>query len=321
MSSSCQSLLAALRDCLLASECVTKQGHKPTECLRDHTDELPEECRMLRKATFDCKRGMICGTDFAETLARNFAMCRWTGQLLLLWIQTRVECKSSRLSLLIGVVTNPMGYKVTVFLAELQLAYPSTNLSYAYESINISTNRQKEPWFLELNPNGRIPVLIDRQRNNFVVFETAAILLYLAQHYDVEKKFWFDVTNEADDYSEMLQWVFFAHGGIGPMQGQAHHFHHAAPTDIPYGKKRYTEETKRLYGVLELRLAQNGGRDWLAGPGRGKISIADINVSPWVRVYKKAFVDIEEFPRVKAWLQRLLDRPGYQAGLNVPVLP
>lgn len=139
-------------------------------------------------------------------------------------------------------------------------------------------------------------MLVDRSRDNFVVFETAAILIYLAHHYDTKKEFFFDPVTEPNDYSELLQWIFFAHGGVGPMQGQSNHFHRAAPEDIPYAKKRmtdsafllaavantvlgYMEETKRLYGVLEIRLSKN--RDWLAGPGRGKLSIADFNVAPW----------------------------------------
>jgi glutathione S-transferase len=87
---------------------------------------------------------------------------------------------------------------------------------------------------------GRIPVLVDRSRDNFVVFETAAILIYLAHHYDTKKEFFFDPVTEPNDYSELLQWIFFAHGGVGPMQGQSNHFHRAAPEDIPYAKKRMT---------------------------------------------------------------------------------
>ncbi len=129
------------------------------------------------------------------------------------------------------------------------------------EKIDISKNTQKEPWFIKLNPNGRIPVLVDRNRDNFVVFETAAILLYLQQFYDKDGKFGFDKEKDPNNYSELLQWIFFAvrraralspiaflcelltrvdvqHGGVGPMQGQSNHFHKYAPEDIPYAKKR-----------------------------------------------------------------------------------
>lgn len=132
----------------------------------------------------------------------------------------------------------PNGFKVSIHLEELKAAYglehelvsyhilepryPTDNQCSSYEKIDIGKLTQKEPWFLALNPNGRIPVLVDRSRNNFVVFETAAILLYLSQHYDKDYKFWFksDDENGGNDYSQMLQWMFFAHGGVGPMQGQ-----------------------------------------------------------------------------------------------------
>ncbi|EIM81288.1 glutathione S-transferase-like protein [Stereum hirsutum FP-91666 SS1] len=208
----------------------------------------------------------------------------------------------------------PNGFKVTVFLEELKAAYGGPD--YDWMGIDIWTNVQKEPWFIKLNPNGRIPTLTDRSRGNFNVFETAAILLYLAQHYDKEGKFWFDIAKEADDYSEMLQWIFFAHGGVGPMQGQANFFTHYAKEDLPYAKERYRNETKRLYGVLEIRLKD---RDWLAGPGRGKYSIADINVWPWVRIHAYSVVDtLDEWPNLKAWKERIAARPAAQAGIDVP---
>ncbi|RPD74359.1 glutathione S-transferase C-terminal-like protein [Lentinus tigrinus ALCF2SS1-7] len=199
--------------------------------------------------------------------------------------------------LLLYTGATPNGHKVTTFLEELKAAY---GLQYDFENINISTNRQKEPWFIKLNPNGRIPTLVDRSRNNFNVFESAAILLYLQQHYDKEHKFGFDRDTDPDNYSEMLQWIFFAHGGVGPMQGQANHFNKYAPEDIPYAKKRYTEETKRLYSVIEIRLTENGGRDWLAGPGRGRYTLADLNVIPWIRFHKIAGIEtLDQWPALK----------------------
>lgn len=100
------------------------------------------------------------------------------------------------------------------------------------------------------------------------------------------------------------------------MQGQSNHFNRYAPEVIPYAKKRYLDETKRLYGVLEIRLAD---RDWLVGSGRGKVSIADLNVFPWVRIHKFAGLEsLDEFPRVKAWVERTLERPAVQAGIAVP---
>ncbi|KAI0693445.1 glutathione S-transferase C-terminal-like protein [Cerioporus squamosus] len=188
----------------------------------------------------------------------------------------------------------PNGHKVSILLEELQAQY---GLTYDVHPIDISKGTQKEPWFIALNPNGRIPVVVDPNRGGFAVFETAAILLYLEQHYDTQRKFSFDPRTRADEHSEMLQWMFFVHGGIGPMQGQANHFLKFAPEDIPYAKKRYLDETKRLYGVLNIRL---DGREWLAGSGRGTYSVADINAYPWVSGH--AFSGIEtmhEWPHVK----------------------
>jgi len=211
--------------------------------------------------------------------------------------------------------TTPNGYKVTILLEELKAIYGPV-VDYDFEKIVISTMRQKEPWFIKLNPNGRIPVLVDRNRNDFVVFETAAILLYLSQHYDKEKKLVFQADTQPDDWSEMLQWIFFAHGGVGPMQGQSNHFRVSASEDIPYAKKRYLDETRRLYGVLEIRLEN---RDYLAGPGRGVYSIADINVFPWIRRHAIAGIEsLDEWPKLKAWWARIDERPAVKAGVAVP---
>ncbi|KIJ69987.1 hypothetical protein HYDPIDRAFT_104656 [Hydnomerulius pinastri MD-312] len=217
--------------------------------------------------------------------------------------------------LLFYTAPTPNGHKVSIMLEELKAAYGDA-IKYEVEKIDISTNRQKEPFFIALNPNGRIPVIVDRSHKPepFPVFESAAILLYLVRKYDTEGRFSFPAGS--DDESEMLQWIFFAHGGVGPMQGQAHHFRHYAPEDIPYGKKRYTDETFRLYNVLNIRLE---GRDYLAGPGKGKLSVADINVVPWVRIYKHAGIEnLDALPNVKAWLERILDRPAVKAGIAVP---
>ncbi|KDQ29264.1 hypothetical protein PLEOSDRAFT_1055238 [Pleurotus ostreatus PC15] len=214
--------------------------------------------------------------------------------------------------LLLYTAPTPNGHKVSVFLEELKAAY---GIDYDVEKIDISKNVQKEPWFIKLNPNGRIPVLVDRSRNDFPVFETAAIILYLQHHYDKDGKFGWTAEKDPDFWSEELQWIFFTHGGVGPMQGQANHFNRAAPEKIPYAINRYIEETKRLYGVLEIRLT---GRDWLVGPGKGQYSIADINVIPWIRVHSYAGIEnLDQWPSVKAWVERATARPTFQAGIKV----
>jgi len=215
--------------------------------------------------------------------------------------------------LLLYTAGTPNGRKVSVLLEELRLTY---GLDYDVHKITLSENTQKEPWFLKMNPNGRIPVLVDCAREGFTVFETGAILVYLEQHYDKERRFSFDPVRQADDYSEMLQWVFWAHGGLGPMQGQANHFRNAAPEAIPYAQKRYRDETERLYGVLEMRLAN---RDHLAGAGRGRYTIADINAYPWVAGHKWAGIEtLDGWPNMKRWMEMISDREGVQAGLMVP---
>ncbi|KAF8964194.1 glutathione S-transferase [Flammula alnicola] len=167
-----------------------------------------------------------------------------------------------------------------------------------------------------MNPNGRIPVLVDRTRDNFVVFETAAILLYLAQRCDSEDRFWFDPARQPEDYSIMLQWMFWAHGGLGPMQGQSNHFQRFTPMDIPYAKKRYLDETERLFGVLQLRLAE---RDFLAGPGKGKYSIADINAFPWIAGHQFSGIEtLEKWPGLNSWFERISGREQVQKGLDAP---
>ncbi|KAF9462576.1 glutathione S-transferase [Collybia nuda] len=218
--------------------------------------------------------------------------------------------------LLLYSAATPNGQQAFVILEELKAAYPG--IDYDFEKINIPQRQQKEPWFLKINPNGRIPALVDRSRDNFSVFESAAISLYLAQKYDKEYKFWFNPATSPNEYSEMLQWIFFAHGGLGPMMGQcrhSEHFNHLEPA-VPYAKNRYINETKRLYGVLEIRLAD---RDYLAGEGRGKYSLADIKVFPWASLHVHAGVEtLDEWPGVKSWIARCIARPGAQAGLSAP---
>ncbi|KAI0036104.1 glutathione S-transferase-like protein [Vararia minispora EC-137] len=222
---------------------------------------------------------------------------------------------ASEKSLVLYTGSTPNGYKASIVLEELKAVYGGPD--YDYQPLDLSKNTQKEPWYIAINPNGRIPALVDRSRGNFKVFESAAIELYLTQHYDKEFKLSFDPVNEPDDYSEMLQWIFFAHGGIGPMQGQAGHFNRAAPEKIPYAIERYSNEAKRLYGVLEIRLRD---RDYLAGPGRGKYSLADLNAWPWARIGKWTGLGetLDEWPNVKAWFDRIAERPAVKAGVNVP---
>lgn len=212
----------------------------------------------------------------------------------------------------------PNGHKCSILLEELKKAY---GLDYEFQGISFSKNEQKEEWFLKINPNGRIPALTDGELN---VFESVAVNQYLIEKYDKDNKFWFDdIAERSDAYS----WIAWAQGGLGPMQGQANHFFRYAPTKIEYGIKRYQDESARLYSVLEDRLAgkrENNGeasepRDYIVGNGKGKYSVVDINIFPWVRVASWAGVPgLERFTHIKAWLERMEAREAVKAGLDVP---
>ncbi|KAL2130984.1 hypothetical protein VTI74DRAFT_5706 [Chaetomium olivicolor] len=210
----------------------------------------------------------------------------------------------------------PNGHKVSVLLEELKEAYGK---NYSVQSIDIFDNdkkTQKQPWYTSLNPNGRIPTIVDHDRGGFAVFETAAILSYLVRHYDPEHKFSFPINS--DDYSVSEQWLAWNQGGLTPMQSQANLFLRFSPSpkDYPYPIQRYVGETERLYGVLDARLAD---RDYVAGAGRGRYSIADISLVGLANASRFSGIELKrQFPNVQAWLDRLLARPAVRRGLAVP---
>jgi len=194
----------------------------------------------------------------------------------------------------------PNGLKPAILLEELGLKYET-------HAINIMKNEQKEPWFIEINPNGRIPALKD---GDLRVFESGAIMLYLTDMYDKEKNFTYQYGT--DEYYEMMSWLMFQMGGIGPMQGQANHFRAMAPVYSAYGIKRYIDETKRLISVLEIRLSK---ADWLAGD---KYTIADMASYSWVQGAPLFLdIDLSEFPGVDKWIKRIGERPAVQAAKKV----
>jgi len=210
-------------------------------------------------------------------------------------------------------VPTPNGAVVSILLEELKEKYGGPDYDAVAMSIRDADigkvhNQVKSPWFLELNPNGRIPTIT---HEGFPVFETSAILLYLGAQFDTEHAFARDPVKEPKAYSEELQWLFFTHGGIGPMQGQANHFNLYAPEKIPYAINRYLNETKRLYGVLETRLAN---REYILDTGYG---IADIKAFGWVRIGPRTGIDLAEFPKLKAWVDRIEARPAVQRGVTV----
>jgi GST-like protein len=194
--------------------------------------------------------------------------------------------------------STPNGHKVSIMLEELKIPYHVRHIKF-------SEKEQKQPWYLKLNPNGRIPTIVDRENDDFVVFESGAILLYLAE------RFGQFLPSDAKQRSRVIQWLMFQMGGIGPMQGQAHVFYRYAPEHIPYAVKRYQKETRRLYAVLD---AQLNGREYLVD----EISVADFATYPWVRKYDWAGLAIDDMPHLERWLGAMAARPGVQRGLDIP---
>ena len=190
----------------------------------------------------------------------------------------------------------------------------SQSLPYKTRHIDISTNTQKEPWFLEINPNGRIPALTDdfSDGKSIRLFESGSIMQYLVEQYDKDHKISYPAGSR-ESY-EVNNWIGFLQGGIGPMQGQANHFYRYAPEKIPYGISRYQNETRRLYGVLNKHLSTSTS-GYLVGD---RCTIADIAHWGWVTAAGWAGVDIDEFPLLKQWDERMLKRPGVERGRHVP---
>jgi GSH-dependent disulfide-bond oxidoreductase len=192
----------------------------------------------------------------------------------------------------------PNGWKVSIALEELGLPYTA-------HLIDILKGVQKEPWFLAINPNGRIPAIVDRDTDDFAVFESGAILIYLAE------KTGRLMPSDAKGRSLVLQWLMFQMGGIGPMMGQANVFFRYFPEKIRPAIERYQNEVKRLFGVLDGRLRAH---EYLAGD----YSIADIANWSWVRTHNWSGVAIDHLPHLKRWLDAIAMRPAAQKGITVP---
>jgi GST-like protein len=192
----------------------------------------------------------------------------------------------------------PNGFKVSIALEEL-------GLPYTVRSIALGQNEQKEPWFLAINPNGRIPAIVDKANADFAVFESGAILIYLAE---LAGKL---LPTERNARSLVLQWLMFQMGGVGPMMGQANVFVRYAPERIEYAIGRYQRESRRLLEVLDGQLAKT---QYLAGD----YSIADIATYPWVRTHEWSQVSIDGLTHLKRWMDQLGARPAVQRGLQVP---
>lgn len=205
----------------------------------------------------------------------------------------------------------PNGHKITLFLEEARVPYQ-------IKPVNIGRGEQFEPDFLQIAPNNRMPAIVDHDPAGagepISIFESGAILLYLA-----EKTNQF-LSSDLRERWVTLQWLFWQMGGLGPMAGQNHHFVQYAPQRIPYAMDRYINETSRLYGVLNKQLSD--GRSYVAGSA---YSIADMAIYPWIVPHERQQQDLNEFPALKSWFERVAARPGtvaaYRAGEAISTKP
>jgi GST-like protein len=195
----------------------------------------------------------------------------------------------------------PNGWKVSIALEEL-------GLEYEVKTVNIGRGEQFKPEFLAISPNNRMPAIIDRDPamggEPISVFESGAILLYIAEK---EGRL---LPADTRGRFDVIQWVMWQMGGLGPMLGQNHHFRGYAPEQIPYAIDRYTNEAHRLYGVLNERLE---GREYVCG----EYSIADIACWPWIVPYERQGQDLDEFPDLKRWFETMKSRPAVQRGFEL----
>ena len=197
--------------------------------------------------------------------------------------------------------TTPNGRKVSIMLEELALPY-------RVHPINIGKDDQFRPEFIKINPNSKIPAIVDPDGPGgkpYSIMESGAILIYLA---DKTGKL---LAKSGKARYDALQWLMFQMGGVGPMFGQTHHFLRAAKEQVPYAIERYTKETRRIYGVLDGHLK---GNDYLAG----EYSLADIATYPWVARHEWHKVELADFPAVKRWFDAISARPAVKKGMAVP---
>jgi GST-like protein len=192
----------------------------------------------------------------------------------------------------------PNGWKIAIALEEL-------GLPYRVHALKLSQGEQKQDWYLELNPNGRIPTIVDRDHDDFVVFESGAILIYLAE------KTGRLMPTDVKGRSRVIQWLMFQMAGVGPMMGQANVFFRYAPEKIPFAIDRYQREVRRLFEVLDRQL---GKHEYLAG----EYSIADIAHWSWVHAHDWSGVSVEGLTNLQRWIAALGARPAVQRGRAVP---
>jgi glutathione S-transferase/GST-like protein len=192
----------------------------------------------------------------------------------------------------------PNGHKVSIALEELGLTYET-------RVVDLAGHEQKQPWFLAINPNGRIPAIVDHGAGDFAIFESGAILIWLAE------KSGRLMPSDAKGRSQVMQWLMFQMGGLGPMMGQANVFHRYLPEKIPVAIERYQGEGRRLLAVLDARLARH---EFLAGD----YSIADIANFAWARTHRWSGIDVAGLPHLDRWMKQIRSRDAVVRGLAVP---
>ena len=192
----------------------------------------------------------------------------------------------------------PNGHKVSCTLEAM-------NLEYTPHLVNLSQGEQHKPDFLKISPNGRIPAIIDKANNNLHMFESGAIMIYLAEKTDML------MSKDPNKKAKTLEWLMFQMGGIGPMQGQAVVFERYYPEDVPQARARYKNETRRLYEVLDSRLGQV---EFLAG----EYSIADIATWAWVHTYRWPRIPVDGLENLRRWIKVISERPSCQRGISIP---
>ena len=196
--------------------------------------------------------------------------------------------------------TTPNGRKVSILLEEL-------GVPYEVHSIDLSKDEQFSKEFSKISPNNKIPAIVDRE-TGVEMMETGAIMLYLSNKYG---KF----QCEGAEYWQMVEWLMWQMAGFGPMLGKVHHFVKYNKGKSEYSEKRYYNEAKRLYNVLEKQLE---GRDFIAGEGKGSYSIADMSCWPWVSRFEWQEIDLNLYPNIKDWYIRISNRPAVQKGYSIP---
>ena len=196
--------------------------------------------------------------------------------------------------------TTPNGRKISIMLEELGVPYEA-------HAVNLDQGDQHKPEFMAISPNNRIPAIVDRD-SGMSLMESGAIMLYLGQKYD-------RFICKGDAYWEMMEWLMWQMGGVGPFLGQVHHFVKYNKGTSPYAEERYTKEAHRIYRVLDKRLED---RDFIAGDARGEYTIADMATWPWISRFEWQEIDLKAYPNVCEWYVRLAQRPAVQRGYVVP---